>query len=122
MGVSGWTLFVRINGRSHFTCLLMCVFALLYLCLMNFSSSNVLPVETPPARKPFSQLARFAQQLRRSGPLLGQAVQAALTNIATSLSCMASGRGLATGKFNFGVGTEGVDSGPEGPQVGEAVC
>ena len=26
-----------------------------------------------------------------------------------------------TGKFNFGVGTEGVDSGTAVPQVGEAV-
>ena len=48
-------------------------------------------------------------------------MHAALTNTATFLSRTAPGRGRATGKFNFGVGTEGVDSGPEVPQVGEAV-
>ena len=74
---------------------------------MDPLSSNALSVETTPVRKTFSQLASFAHQLRSSWTQLGRSVQAASTNIATSLSCMASGRGLATGKFNFGVGTEG---------------
>ena len=89
---------------------------------MDSLSSNTLPVETPPTRKTFSQLDSFAQQLRSSRPPLVQAMQDALTNMVTSFSRTSSGRGRATGKFNFGVGTEGVDSGPEGPQVGEAVC
>ena len=82
-------------------------------------SSNALPVETPPARKPFSQLAAFAQQILSSGIPLEWAVQAASTNMATSLSCTASGRGCDTGKYNSGTGMEGVYSGPEVLQVWE---
>ena len=122
MGVSGWILFDRIRGFSRFTCLLLGVFALLDLCVMDSFSSNALPVETPPAQNPFSQLAAFAQQLRSSGPPLGLVVQAASTNMETSLSRTESGRVQVTGKFNFVVSTDGVDSGPEGPQVGEAEC
>ena len=70
-------------------------------------SSNALPVETPPAQKKFSQLTSFSQQIRISGPQLGRAVQAAYNNMTTSLSRTASGRGRDTGKFNFGVVTEG---------------
>ena len=80
----------------------------------------MLPVENPPARNPFSQLDTFPQQLCSSGPPLERDLQATSTSMATSLSCTASGRGRVTGKFNFGVGREGVDSGPEGQQVGEA--
>ena len=89
---------------------------------MDSLSSSALPLETPPAQNPFSHLAAFAQQIRSLRPLLGQPVQAASNNMATPLSCTASGRGWATGKFNFGVGMKEVDIGPEGPQVGEAFC
>ena len=46
-------------------------------------------------------------------------MQVESTNISTSLSRMASGRGRAPGNFNFGVGTEGGGIGPDIPQVGE---
>ena len=89
---------------------------------MDLLSSNALPVENPLAQKPFSQLDAFAQQLRSSGTQLGRSVQTELTNMETSLSLKASVRCQDIGRFNSGVGTEGVDSGPEGPQVGEAAC
>ena len=60
---------------------------------MDSLSSTALTVENPPERKPFSQLAAFAQQIRSSEPPLGRAVQAGYTNMATSLSRTASGRG-----------------------------
>ena len=87
---------------------------------MDLLSSNDLLVKPPPSKKPFSQLDIFAQQLCSSGPQLGQVVHYASTNIATYLSRTASGREQDTGKFNFGMGTEGVDSKPEVPQIGEA--
>ena len=46
--VRGWN-FCHITGRSRFNRLLFCVFALLDLCVMDLLSSNVPPVETPPA-------------------------------------------------------------------------
>ena len=73
---------------------------------MNSLSSNVPPVENSPARKPFSQLAAFTQQLRSSGPPLARDVHAASTNMPTSLSHTLSQRGLDPSKFNFGVGKE----------------
>ena len=88
---------------------------------MDSLSSNAMPVETPPSQEQFSQLAAFAQKICSLGPPLIQAVQAASTNMVTSLSRTASGRVRTTGTFNIGVGTEGVDIEPEGPQVGRAV-
>ena len=73
---------------------------------MDSMSSNVPPVENPPAQKPFSQLAAFTQQLRSSGPPLVRDVQAASTNVPTSLSHTSSQRGFDPSKFNFAVGKE----------------
>ena len=50
---------------------------------------------------------------------MGCAFQVVSNNVATYLYCTASERGRVTGKFNFGVGTEGGFSGLGGPQVGE---
>ena len=47
------------------------------LCVMDLSSSNEQMEETPPACKPFLQLAAFAKQLHNSVPPLGRSVQAA---------------------------------------------
>ena len=74
---------------------------------MDSLSSNTLPVETFPARKPFLQSATFSQQIHSLGSPLRRAVHAASTNMETSLSRTESGRDRATVKFNFGVGTEG---------------
>ena len=47
-------------------------------------------------------------------------VQSVSNNVATYLSCTASGKGRVTGKFNFGVGTEGGFGGLVVPQMGES--
>ena len=52
MWFSGWPLFVRIKGHLYFTCLLLCVFDLLDMCVIDFSSSNAPPGDTPPAKNP----------------------------------------------------------------------
>ena len=85
---------------------------------MFFSSSDEAPEGTPPARKPFFQLAAFPQQLHNSGLPLVRAVQYASNNVATSLLCTDSGRRRVKGEFNFGAGMEGGVGGSGGPQVG----
>ena len=74
---------------------------------MFYSASDEATAGTPPARKPFSQLAVFAQKLRSSVLPPGHEVRAASNIVATSLSLMEPGKGRVTGKFNFGVGMEG---------------
>ena len=68
------------------------MFALLDLWVIDLSSSNAPPVETPPAQNPFSNLAAFAQQLRISGSQLGRAAQEEYNSMATSMSRTASVR------------------------------
>ena len=62
---------------------------------------------TSPARKTFSQLEAFAQQLSISGLNLGWEVQSDSTNVSTSSSYTKSGRNQVTVKLNVGVVTGG---------------
>ena len=98
----------------------MLFFDSLGLAIMFSSSSCEVPSGTPLARKPFSQLREFSQQLRRSVPPLGLTVQVDPNNATASLSHTYSWGGRVTRKFNLGVGTGGGVSGSVGPQVGEA--
>ena len=87
---------------------------------MFLPSSYEVTEGIPPARKPFSHLTVFAQQLHRSGLHSGCTVQDASNNVATYLSHMELEGGRVTGKFNFGVDMEERVGGSGGPQVGEA--
>ena len=112
-----WLVFVwKDKGSFNLHLFIAVCFSLLDLCVIDSSSSNAPLVENPPAQNPFLQLDEFAQQLRRSGTPLERGVQAEYTNMATTLSCMESGRVWSPGKFNFGVVTWGGgqrDGGPD---------
>ena len=107
LGVSGWPFLIRIKGRSRFMCLLLCVFAFLHLFVMDLLSSNALPVDTPPARKPFSRLGAFVQKLSSLGTSLGRYIQASSINMEIYLSHTALVIVQAPFKFNFELGIEG---------------
>ena len=77
--------------------------------VMFFSSKYDTPVDTPTPLRYFLRLNLFDQQMRTSGPPLGRAVQAALVWMSYSLSRSGLVGEANPGKFDFGVGTGGVD-------------
>ena len=81
--------------KGVLTRLLVCwipFFAPLGVAIMFLSSSDKVPSGIPPAHKPFSRLAAFAQQLRSSGLSLGHAIQYASNIVSNLLFQMDSGR------------------------------
>ena len=58
-------------------CVLVGLLIVVDFLVMFLSSKDDTPADTPAPRRPFSQLALLAQQLRILGPSLGREVQTA---------------------------------------------
>ena len=73
--------------------------------VMFLSSTDDTMADTPDMRRPLLHMASLVQQLCRSWPASGWAVQTESACVKTSLLLSVPVREKIPGKFNFGVGT-----------------